>query len=60
MPYARERFFPIETEGRCYRCGKKKPLGEFAKDASKRTGRKSICKACDRERARARYLAGLH
>jgi hypothetical protein len=57
MPFARVRFFPIETGGRCYRCGKMKPLAEFGKDASKRTGRKSICRACDREKARVYYWA---
>jgi hypothetical protein len=57
MSYQRQRFFPVEFEHRCYRCGETKPLSEFGKDASKRTGVRSICKACDRERARASYAS---
>jgi len=56
----RRRFFqPFDdsTEKVCARCGESRPLGEFISDASKRVGRGSICKCCDREKSRAYYVA---
>jgi hypothetical protein len=55
----RRRFFqPFDdsTEKTCARCGLLRPLGEFVRDASKRVGRGSICRDCDREKSRAYYL----
>jgi len=40
---------------RCSRCGREKPLEEFARDASKASGFKSWCKACDKAKSRAYY-----
>lgn len=40
---------------RCYRCGEERPVGEFARDASKASGRKRLCKACDNARSRDYY-----
>ncbi len=39
----------------CYRCGERKPTSSFYADKSKASGRKSICKACDRAKARSYY-----
>jgi hypothetical protein len=39
----------------CYSCGLELDAEEFAADRSKGSGRKSICKVCDREKARAYY-----
>jgi hypothetical protein len=39
----------------CPRCDETKPETGFAKDATKASGRKSHCKACDREKARRYY-----
>jgi hypothetical protein len=36
----------------CCRCGEERPLEEFARDASKASGRKSYCKPCDAARCR--------
>lgn len=41
----------------CYVCRDSLPLDCFATDASKRSGRKSICRGCDRAKARRYYLA---
>jgi hypothetical protein len=41
----------------CSKCGGEKPLGEFAVDASKSSGVKSWCKACDAARSLAYYEA---
>jgi hypothetical protein len=41
----------------CYACGEKLPYTEFAPDRSKSSGRKSICRVCDRAKSRAYYLA---
>jgi hypothetical protein len=41
---------------RCYVCGEERPAEEFAVDRSKASGRKSICKACDREKTRRKYV----
>jgi hypothetical protein len=56
----RRRFFaPFDdsTEKTCRRCGESRPLGEFIRDATKRVGRGSICKPCDREKSRDYYAA---
>jgi hypothetical protein len=41
----------------CPRCGVERQLAEFARDGSKVSGRKSFCKACDREKAKRYYEA---
>jgi hypothetical protein len=41
----------------CPRCGVDTPLEEFARDASKASGHKSLCKACDRVKSRRYYEA---
>lgn len=40
----------------CNRCGKDKPISDFAKDASKACGVKSLCKSCDNEKSRRYYV----
>lgn len=40
---------------RCYRCTTAKPVTEFAIDRSKGSGRKSICRSCDRAKAKRYY-----
>ena len=47
----------VADSRRCPGCLETKPVGEFAVDRHKASGRKSRCKACDREKARAYYLA---
>jgi hypothetical protein len=42
---------------RCYRCRELLPADAFAIDRSKASGRKSICKACDRANAQTSYAA---
>jgi hypothetical protein len=39
----------------CATCDRTLPRESFAKDASKGSGLKSICKECDRAKARAYY-----
>lgn len=39
----------------CTQCGELKPSTEFAADKRKASGRKSACKACDRNRAKRYY-----
>jgi hypothetical protein len=39
----------------CTKCGNELRIGEFARDESKASGRKSICRACDREKSRDYY-----
>ncbi len=39
----------------CYACGEDLPVGDFASDPSKASGHSSICKACDRRKAKAYY-----
>jgi hypothetical protein len=39
----------------CPRCRVPQPPEEFARDASKSSGWKSLCKACDREKSRRYY-----
>lgn len=39
----------------CSRCGELLPVDEFARDASKSSGRKGYCKACDAARCRDYY-----
>ena len=41
----------------CATCDRTLPRESFARDASKASGLKSICKECDREKARAYYAA---
>lgn len=40
---------------RCYRCEASKPLDQFARDRSKASGRKSICKSCDKAKGKRYY-----
>ena len=47
----------IPSEKVCPRCGGTFPLEQFARDAHKPGGRKSLCKPCDRAKARAYYAA---
>lgn len=42
---------------RCGKCGQVKDVQEFARDRGKACGRKSLCKACDRAKARRYYAA---
>jgi hypothetical protein len=44
---------------RCYKCEENRPLSEFAGDKWKASGRKSICKSCDRAKAKRYYLDNL-
>lgn len=53
----RRRFFAFEDSARCYLCGETKPLADFPRDASKRSGRASRCKECDRAKSRAYYAS---
>lgn len=41
----------------CSKCRTRLPLSEFAADGSKKLGVKSLCKACDRAKAKAYYAA---
>lgn len=41
----------------CRRCGGEFPLEEMARDASRASGRKGVCRGCDRARSRAYYAA---
>ncbi len=41
-------------EAHCYRCGPR-PVAEFARDRSKASGRKSICKSCDAAKSASYY-----
>jgi len=43
------------SEPRCSRCGEIRDESDFARDSWKASGRKSICKACDRAKAKAYY-----
>lgn len=43
------------AERMCWTCGRSLPWEQFARDAHKPTGRKSLCKSCDRAKARAYY-----
>lgn len=51
--------FPSDQEEAkaCTKCGEEKPLDAFARDRSKKHGRKAVCKACDTERGKAYYAA---
>jgi hypothetical protein len=42
---------------RCPRCERELPVEEFAVDASKASGRKSHCKACDGDKSKRYYGA---
>lgn len=35
---------------RCTKCGETKPLDEFSRDSSKKDARRSLCRACERQR----------
>jgi hypothetical protein len=41
----------------CPKCGEFRKTDDFARDRSKASGRTSICKACDRAKAKAYYAA---
>jgi hypothetical protein len=43
------------TTKRCSRCGWELLLSMFARDASKKSGFKSWCRACDNDRSRRYY-----
>lgn len=47
----------MAEHARCYSCRTDRPLTEFAPDKTKASGRTSICKACDREKAHRTYAA---
>jgi hypothetical protein len=47
----------LAGERLCHACGVRRPLSEWALDASKPSGRGSLCRVCDRERSRAYYAA---
>jgi hypothetical protein len=56
----RRRFFGVFSDSdvvTCPRCGGRFRRDELARDASRMTGRKSICVPCDREKSRAFYAA---
>jgi hypothetical protein len=56
----RRRFFGVFSDSdvvTCLRCGGRLRRDELARDASRMTGRKSICVPCDREKSRAYYAA---
>jgi hypothetical protein len=42
---------------RCPKCDRELTVDDFAVDRGKRGGRKSLCKECDRAKARAYYVA---
>jgi hypothetical protein len=44
---------------RCYACRRSLPAIGFAVDRAKASGRKSICRACDRAKSAAYYVAHL-
>lgn len=44
-----------DVDRRCYACGETKPAEDFPRDRGKASGRASICKACDREKAKNYY-----
>jgi hypothetical protein len=46
---------PPEDRLICRRCGESRRISEFARDRSKTSDRKSICKRCDRLKARRYY-----
>lgn len=39
----------------CYRCHEVKPISEFSKDKRRASGYSTICRECERERAREKY-----
>lgn len=56
----RRRFFEVFSDSdvlTCPRCGGRLRRDDLARDASRMTGRKSICVPCDREKSRAYYAA---
>lgn len=42
---------------KCYVCGLERPAEEFARDKSKASGRKSVCRECDSAKSRRYYEA---
>ena len=50
-------YLPHLSEWLCIRCRVSKPLEQFARDATRLAGRKSLCLACEREKSRAYYAA---
>jgi hypothetical protein len=42
---------------RCYSCDRTRPAHDFARDRSKGSGMKSICKPCDNAKSRRYYVA---
>jgi hypothetical protein len=42
---------------KCTKCGDELRVEEFARDKTKASGHKNICKACDREKSRRYYEA---
>ena len=58
---ARPRYLVVEPGGEpvevacCYACNRDKPVGEFSPDRSKASGRTSICRVCDRAKAKRYY-----
>jgi hypothetical protein len=42
---------------KCPQCQRVQPIEDFAYDVSKSSGRKSLCKSCDRNKSRRYYLA---
>ena len=47
--------YVLPADRLCPGCGVRRPLSEWAVDRSKPSGFKSLCKVCDRARARAYY-----
>lgn len=47
----------MKPQKQCYACELYFPLDDFPRDASKADGHKSLCRPCDREKARAYYAA---
>ena len=53
---AKERL-KLPAVKRCGRCGLVKHVEDFALDRGKPSGRKSLCRVCDRVKARRYYAA---
>ena len=47
----------VDPTAACFRCGEKKAVSAFYADKSKASGRKAICKECDRAKSQAYYAA---
>lgn len=46
---------PSQNGWKCPKCGEDRGEADFARDASKASGRKSYCRACDREKGKSYY-----